>query len=312
MRKKLSFFALIGLSLVLLIIIVFNLRTAALSSVRAVHDVQIKEEIMYVSNEEGNQEIYKMDLTSKKISNLSNNPANDMNPQLSPDGRTIVFYSDRDGDNEIYSMDLKSRKIKQLTKNAINDYDPSYSPDGTLIAFKSIRDDRIGDIFVMNIDGSGISNITAANTDTEEWDPVFTPDSAEVIFTIRRNSDDMTDELAKVELATGTLLELTENNYPDWYPSTHPTKDLLLFISRTDPKNRDDLYTSDLSGANRVQLTSLPGNDADPAWNAAGDKIVFINDQDGDYDLYVMDPDGSNIQQIMSSPSNELSPIFLK
>jgi TolB protein len=40
---------------------------------------------------------------------------------------------------------------------------PSWSPDGTKIAFVSLRDGN-SDIFVMNADGSGQTNLTGPST----------------------------------------------------------------------------------------------------------------------------------------------------
>lgn len=267
--------------------------------------------ILFVSDTSGNQEIYKMDLQTKEMKNLSNNPANDMNPQVSPDKKFIVFYSDRDGDNEIYRMELENGEVTQLTANKSQDYDPSYSPDGKYIVYKADSDDQQGDIFLMKADGSEPENITVAQSTTEEWDPGFSSDGKSIVFTVRKYKDDMTDELYLLNLADRKVTQLTRNIVPDWYPSTHPQNNLLLFISRTDRKNPDDIYKSTITGTNRVQLTALPGNDADPAWDITGKKIIFINDQDKDYDLYIMNADGSNIEKILDTKANELSPIFL-
>lgn len=274
-------------------------------------DTAQKQRILYVSDVTGNQEIYEMDLDTKKAINLTNNPANDMNPQVSPDNKYIVFYSNRDGDNEIYRMKLDDGSVKQLTKNAIQDYDPIYSPDGKTIAYKSNADDQKGDIFIMQSDGSKRINITPDRADTEEWDPVFTPDGKSLFFVIRKNSIDDTDELARAQIDGSEFKQITSNTIPDWYPAIHPSLDKILYISKTDAKNPDDIYTSTLDGDERTQITSLPGNDADPAWNIAGDKIIFINDQDGDYDLYQMNIDGSNPEKIIDTDSTELSPVYL-
>ncbi len=267
--------------------------------------------ILYVSNQTGNQEIFMLDLKTQKKTNLTENPANDMNPQLSPDGKFIVFYSDRDGDNEIYRMKLDDRSVEQLTKNNSHDYDPAYSPDGTMIAYKSTAFDQKGDIFIMDADGSNPRNLTPDRSDTEEWDPTFTLDGKKIIFVIRTNGDDMTDEIAEINTDGTGFKQLTSNNIPDWYPSIHPSLDRIVFISKTDPKNPDDIYVSALDGTDRVQMTALPGNDADPSWSQFGDKIIFINDQDGDYDIYMMNADGTHQKKLFDTYTTELSPIFL-
>ena len=46
-----------------------------------------------------------MDAEGRNQINLTNNPAEDLAAQWSPDGQRIVFTSDRDGSWDIYVMD---------------------------------------------------------------------------------------------------------------------------------------------------------------------------------------------------------------
>lgn len=269
------------------------------------------QKILYVSDQTGNQDIYSYDLKTKKRVNLTQNPSQDMNPQVSPGGKYIVFYSDRDGDNEIYRMRLKDGEIMQLTHNNAEDYDPTYSPDGKSIAYKSTADDKKGDIFLMQANGTNEKNLTAVRKNTEEWDPSFTSDGKHILFVIRKNNNPLTDELAIMTTDGNEVRMLTKNAVPDWYPSLHPTKNWLAFVSKTDPTTDDDIFMSTLSGESRTQMTTLAGNDCDPAWNASGSKLVFINDFDGDYDIYTMNADGSNVEKLIDTTADELSPVFL-
>ena len=53
--------------------------------------------ITFVSDRDGNREIYSMDADGGNQINLTVNPAADLRPKWSPDGTRIVFASDRDG-----------------------------------------------------------------------------------------------------------------------------------------------------------------------------------------------------------------------
>lgn len=266
--------------------------------------------ILFVSNHTGNQDIYLMDLATLKAINLTNNPSDDMNPQVTTDGRLMAFYSNRDGDNEIYLMNLSDYSVTQLTNNKAGDYDPSFSPDGSLIVFKSNRDDGYGDVFIVNPGGEE-KNLTSARAQTEEWDPVFSPDSTKIFFVSRMGTDHTTDEIFSMNIDGTEMTQLTNNEVPDWYPAISSKNGKLAFISNDDNASSDTIFLSDLSLINKQGVKNITGASDDPSWDANGDKIIFVNDQDGDYDLYQMSANGSNIQKIADTSSEELSPIYL-
>ncbi|MHC4335208.1 MAG: TolB family protein [Planctomycetota bacterium] len=60
--------------------------------------------IAFVSERDGNSEIYVMNADGSAQKNLTNNPASDEAPNWSPDGKMIAFASFRDGNYEIYVM----------------------------------------------------------------------------------------------------------------------------------------------------------------------------------------------------------------
>lgn len=83
---------------------------------------------------------------------LTDNPS-DTNPEISPDGSTIVFMSERAGNWEIYRMDINGDNLEALTEDPNSDGLPTWSPDGSKIAFVSNRDGTWS-VWVMNADGS--------------------------------------------------------------------------------------------------------------------------------------------------------------
>ena len=63
--------------------------------------------IAFISNRDGNNEIYVMDADGSNQTNLTNNDVYDDFPNWSPDGTKIAFASARDGNVEIYVMDIE-------------------------------------------------------------------------------------------------------------------------------------------------------------------------------------------------------------
>src|ERR1039458_619142 len=76
--------------------------------------------------------------TEADLVRLTSNIAEDSQPDVAPDGKSIVFVSNRDGGKgEIYVMDADGRNPRNLTNHPANDDSPAWSPDGKRIAFQS-------------------------------------------------------------------------------------------------------------------------------------------------------------------------------
>lgn len=117
-----------------------------------------KGHIAFVSERDGNAEIYAVEPDGSGLTRLTNHPAFDGDPAWSPDGQRIAFRSQRDGNNEIYVMNADGTGVLRLTFHPGDDLRPAWSPDGQQIAFVSNRDGDSG-VYVMNADGSGVRRL---------------------------------------------------------------------------------------------------------------------------------------------------------
>ncbi len=77
--------------------------------------------------------------------NLTNNPAGDVNPGWSPDGTKIAFDSGRDGNQEIYIMKADGTELNRLTNNAVADGDGLGDPAEVVLATDLAAADTDGD-----------------------------------------------------------------------------------------------------------------------------------------------------------------------
>src|SRR5438445_6472347 len=73
-----------------------------------------------------------------------------------------------------------------LTNNLAEDNYPVSSPDGKKIVFTSNRDGN-SNIYVMNIDGSGVTRLT--NVPAEEQAPSWSPDGSKIVFEYNRDGN---------------------------------------------------------------------------------------------------------------------------
>ena len=89
--------------------------------------VQARAQITFMSERDGNKEVYVLGADGRTLRNLTNHSADDWTPSWSPDGNRIAFMSNRDNNNEIYVMDIDDRNLTRLTHNAETDDDPNWS-----------------------------------------------------------------------------------------------------------------------------------------------------------------------------------------
>lgn len=141
--------------------------------------------IAFVSNREGNQDVYVMNADGSGVVNLTQSPAaQDRGPAWSPDGRRIAFDSDRGGNQEIYSMNADGSAVIRLTLNFVPDSDPAWSPDGDRIAFVCERGGNL-EICVIDLDESGPVNLT--NDPSADMQPAWSADGQHILYTSDRD-----------------------------------------------------------------------------------------------------------------------------
>ena len=124
------------------------------------------------------KEIYVMNADGSNVQRLTNNQTGDFNPAWSPDGSKITFIRACQSNvcstqqpPHLWVVNADGSNPTQLTD--IVAYGSAWSPDGTKIILGG-PDGGATDLFVMNPDGSGLTNIT--NTSGKgEWSPSWQP-----------------------------------------------------------------------------------------------------------------------------------------
>ncbi len=152
------------------------------------------KQLAFVSKREGRSDIYVINADgSGQLRRLTNGPGDCLNPDWSPDGRQIAYVSwDGTVRTQIAVMNADGTGPPLSLTDSLTElphiyYDPAWSPDGRRIAFSARVHEAFlaspNDIYVINVDGSGVINLT--NNGQGNVAPVWSPNGQSIFYESR-------------------------------------------------------------------------------------------------------------------------------
>ncbi len=229
-------------------------------------------------------------IKGRAVAQLTDDPASEIQPRFSPDGKKIAFASDRAGQWDIYILDLQQRATTQVTHNNDHEIAPAWSPDGKWLAYCRLSST------------SGDWELWTASLEdgTERFIgqglmPRFSPDGSRIAFQRPRQRDGRLFSIWTVQLTNGE---------PGWPTEVAAEPDAALICPVWSPDGRKiaycrvpavklasgvggdsvkpglaDLFVVGIDGAERQQLTD-GGASFSPCWSNKG-RLYFSADRDG-------------------------------
>ena len=134
--------------------------------------------------EDGNYDIYSLDVATGKVRRLTSNAAEDSEPTWSPDGRFIAFVSDRDGDYDIWLMNPDGSDERNFSSNtAPFDLSPNWQPPerGEIRSARWVRPDAVAAVRLAAVDGPAASALTCEIEGTAKGEEIHGTDKSDKI-----------------------------------------------------------------------------------------------------------------------------------
>ena len=115
--------------------------------------------IAFVSDRDGNREIYLMSADGSSQQRLTSTPEDEDSPSWSPDASRIAFTLRQGRNWDLGIMNADGTDVAPLVTRSGNDIECSWSPDGQSIAFSSQQDGDL-EICVLNLSDERITQLT--------------------------------------------------------------------------------------------------------------------------------------------------------
>ncbi len=269
-----------------------------------------EDRIAFYSDRDGNPEIYMIDPDTGETIQLTDDPAFDDSPELSPDGSRIVFLTARHDPlpefpnlkYEIYIIDIDGSNLTRLTTTDAAEDHPSWSPDGDRILFDADYDqDGLYEIYVMNADGSSLTRLTFNESSDQFAD--WSPDGARIAYSSYSAGD---WDIYVMDADGRNPHQLTDSSKWELFPDWSPDGAEIAFNGLVSHSGNTDIFVMNTDGSEVHQLTDEPGFDENPAWSPDGSQIAFQTNRDGNFEIYVMNADGSEAHPLAVNSADEL------
>ena len=255
--------------------------------------------IVFVSNRDGNDEIYMMDYDGRNQTRLTFNKMKDYMPAWAADGGKKVAYTSYRGDAAgLYIYDIYEGTRFKVFDRGTN-FSPSFSPDGKKLAFCSTFDEGNAEIYVTDGEGKNMRRMTFNNS--SDVAPSWSPTSREVAFTSDRGG---TPQIYIMDAEGSNVRRISfGGNYHDG-PSWSPSGNLIAYVARVD--QIFDIYVQDLRTKQIIKLTESNARNESPCWSSDGRHLIFSSNRSGTIQLYSIDYDGTNLRRLTTQGENKL------
>lgn len=249
------------------------------------------------------KEIFKAEIGSETVSQLTESQDGSSCPAFSPDRLELAYCSSNNGENALYLASADGLNPKKISAEITDcgcspDAPLSWSRDGKWIVLPVSGTDKTQptfDIYIVSSDGSKAFNLTSSPQ--RYGGVIWNPDSRSILF--MGKIKDATD-IYRMNINDRKIVPFSNTPISGAATSWSPDGKSLVYFADSGQGNFD-IFKFTVSDGKTIRLTDAPGFDSYPRF-INDNQILFISKRDGDDELYIMNSDGSNQQNISNDP----------
>lgn len=218
--------------------------------------------IVFTSYRDGpfNPEIYSAKNDGSDIQRLTNNPAADIQPSLSPDGATIVFVSLRTSTSRLWTMGADGSNPTELSTGSDEftpESHPRFSPDGSKLLFNSPRT-GVSQLYIMPSAGGTAVQLTHETNGA--FSGSWSTDGASVFYI---DGHDRTT-IHKIDVTSGTVSNYVTGGTDVGDPEC--TSKQCLVVSGATAGTGDIFVYTGAGDMHPLKVVGTAGNERQPAF----------------------------------------------
>ena len=240
---------------------------------------------------------------------LTQGPAWDYKPAVSPDGKWIAFSRSIEGPSRIWLMPSQGGRPVQLTNSSSDDRWPTWGKGGSRLFFHRLVNEGKS-LRWLDLESGEVRELVDAEQKPQQAS--FDPSGERVVFCAEGASG---KRLRLVELEGGGIQDLETGEGEACFPRWSPDGRSIAYAFKADPASRWELAVVAPDGSGRRVLTAgfetLRGLDGPMDWSPDSRRLVFHSDTDPyEANLFVLSVESGELERLTEDHWFDEAPSF--